>query len=182
MLTLNWTDHQLLTKFYELKPKEEVIQLAKKIWQVTADELKIKDQQEILRQLISLKRLPTKTDKTINQMIHDNEITLSNPFLDPKQRTSLASRCSKIIIQCKFNLMIEQLDEFESVIRRHQLTFNDLQAQLTKLNKEKSTVYNNLVVAAIEERRQAMINRLFRIRQYKIKSFFDEAPAVDNAL
>jgi hypothetical protein len=180
MITLDWTDHYLLTKFYELRPNEELIQLAKSIWKATADELQAKEQQEILRQLIYLKRLPTKTDKVVNQLVNDNQITLSNPFLDPNQRAIFASRCSKTIIQCKFNLMMVQLDEFETVICRHRLTLVSLKEKLTQLNKEKPTIYTTLLVDTIEERRQAMINRLFRIRQHKLKTFFDEAPTVDN--
>ena len=180
MLTLDWNDQVSITKFYGLKPNEELIQLAKKMWQATSDELRVKEQQEILRELIHLKRLPTKTDKLVNQLVHDNQITLSNPFLDPDQRTSFVSRCSKTIIQCKFNLMLVQVDEFEIVIRRHQLLFITLKEKLTKLNKENPAIYTTLLVDAIEDRRKAMMQRFFRIRQYKLTTFFDEAPAVDN--
>ncbi|CAF5047696.1 unnamed protein product, partial [Rotaria sp. Silwood1] len=41
-------DHQLLTTFYELKPNEELIQLAQHLWQITAEEQKTKEQQQIL--------------------------------------------------------------------------------------------------------------------------------------
>ncbi|CAF0856088.1 unnamed protein product [Adineta steineri] len=161
LLELTCADHHLIKKFYNLKPNEEQIELAKKIWQSTADELRAKEQQEILRQHIYLKRLPSKTDKIVNQLVDDNQITLSNPFLDPDQRASFASRCSKIIIQCKFNLMTQQLDELESVVRRHSLTLIDLQNRLFQLNKEDPQLYTNVLIAAIEQRRKAMITRFF---------------------
>src|SRR5262249_10273954 len=117
-------------------------------------------------------------DKIINHLLDDNEKTLSNPFLEQEQRASFASRCSKTIIQCKFNLMMVQIDEFESIIRRHHLTLTNLQDKLSKLNKEKPYMYTILLLDTIEERRQAMIKRFIRIREHKLKTFFDEAPTV----
>ncbi|CAF3087557.1 unnamed protein product [Rotaria socialis] len=180
MLTLDWNDHQLLMKFYELKPDEELIQLAQHIWQVTADEFKTKEQQEILRQRIYLKRLPTKTDQMVNQLLDDTQKTLSNPFLDQDQRSSFASRCSKTIIQCKFNLMIVELDELSIVMHRYDLTLANLNEKLSKLNEENSHIYTTALVNIIEERQQAMIQRFIRMRQHKLKTFFDQAPTIDN--
>jgi hypothetical protein len=180
MLTLDWNDHYLINKFYELKPNEKLIELAKQIWETTANELRTKEQLEILRQRIFLKRIPSKTDKMVNELLTDNQKTLSNPFLQQKQRASFASRCSKTIVQCKFNLMIVEIDEFETIIRHHHRTLNSLQDKLSKLNKENPHIYSILLMDTIEERRQAMINRFIRIRQHKLKTFFDEAPAVDN--
>ncbi|CAF5034534.1 unnamed protein product, partial [Rotaria sp. Silwood1] len=119
MIKLDCNDHQLLRKFYELKPNEELIQLAQHLWQITADEQKTKEQQQILEQRIYLKRLPPETDQMIDQLLNDNRRALSNPFLDPDQRANFASRCSKTIIQCKFNLMIVELDEFAIITHRY---------------------------------------------------------------
>ncbi|CAF1539370.1 unnamed protein product [Didymodactylos carnosus] len=95
MISLDWNDHQLITKFYELKPNEEQIELAKQIWQATANKLQTTEQIEILRQRIILKRLPTKTDKMMNEFLYDNQKTLSSPFLEQKERVSFAYRYSK---------------------------------------------------------------------------------------
>jgi hypothetical protein len=152
LLTLDWNDQVLLTKFYALKPYEELTQLAKKIWQATADELRTKEEEEILRKLISLKRLLTKIDKLVNQLVDDNRITFSNPFLDPDQRASFISRCSKTIVQCKFNLMQVQVDQLETAVRRHQLSFISLKEKLTQLNKENPAIYTTLLVDTIEDR------------------------------
>ena len=181
MIELDWTDHCMIAKFYELKPNEQVIELANMIWQTTDDELKTKDQLEILRQRIFLKRLPTKTDRLVNQLLEDQAISLSNPFLEKDQRASFVTRCSKTIIQCKFNLMTVQMDELETVIRYHHSKLLTLQEELSSsLKNSLSSLRIDSLVAAIEQRRKAMIDRLFRLRQYKLKTFFDEAPAMDN--
>ncbi|CAF1321011.1 unnamed protein product, partial [Rotaria sp. Silwood1] len=160
MIKLDCNDHQLLMKFYESHPNEELINLAQHIWQITVDEQKTKEQEAILRQRLYLKRLPAKTDQMINQLLDDNRTTLSNPFLDPDQRA--------------------KLDEFAIVKHRYDLTLTNLKEQLSNLNKKNPLVYPSLLVNIIKERRQAMIQRFLRIRQHKLKTFFDEAPAVDN--
>ena len=178
MLTYNWNDHQLLRKFYQFTPNDEQIELAKKIWQTIAEEMNTKEQLEILRQRIYLNHLPSQTDQMVNQLLDDHQSTLSNPFLEPQQRASFASRCSKTIIQCKFNLMIVQIDELETVLRRQHQRLTNLQTLLTQLNKEKPHIYTITFKDLIEERRQAMIQRLICIREHKLKTFFDEAPTV----
>ena len=182
MLKLDWNDHQSITNFYALKPDEHVVQLAKQIWQSTDDALKMKDQLEILRQRIFLKRLPPKTDHAVNQLLDDETISLANPFLEKDQRVSFATRCSKAIIQCKFNLMLVQIDEMEKVIQCHHSKVTSFQEQLRMM---KATVGlplpMNAWIDAIEQRRQTMTDRLFRLRQQKLKSFFDQAPTMDNS-
>ncbi|CAF1501088.1 unnamed protein product [Rotaria sordida] len=181
MLKLDWNDHQLLRKFYELKPNEELVQLAQHLWEITADEQKTKEQQQILEQRIYLKRLPPKIDQMIDQLLDDdNRTILYNPFLDPDQRANFASRCSKIIIQSKFLLMTTLLDDFAIVTHRYDLTLTNLKEKLLNLNKENPLVYKTELKDIIEERRQAMIQRFIRIRQHKLKTFFDQAPTVDN--
>ncbi|CAF1518239.1 unnamed protein product [Rotaria sordida] len=181
MLKLDWNDHQLLRKFYELKPNEELVQLAQHLWEITADEQKTKEQQQILEQRIYLKRLPPKIDQMIDQLLDDdNRTILYNPFLDPDQRANFASRCSKIIIQSKFLLMTTLLDDFAIVTHRYALTLTNLKEKLLNLNKENPLVYKTELKDIIEERRQAMIQRFIRIRQHKLKTFFDQAPTVDN--
>ena len=86
----------------------------------------------------------------------------------------------KTIIQCKFNLMIVELDEFAIVTHRYDFTLSNLKEKLFNLHKENSRVYTTLLMDIIEERRQAMIQRAVRIRQHKLKTFFDQAPAVNN--
>ena len=74
--------------------------------------------------------------------------------------------------------MIVQIDELETVLRRHYHRLTNLQTTLTQLNKEKPSIYTITFKDLIEERRQAMIERLICIREHKLKTFFDEAPTV----
>ena len=179
MLQLDWNDHQLLRKFYELKPNEELIQLAQHLWQITADEQKTKEQEEIFQQRIYLTRLPPQIDQMIDQLLNDNINTFFNPLLDTDQRASLVSRCSKIVIQSKFLLLTTILDEFAVSTHRYILTSSNLKEKLFNLNKANPYVNTSLMLNLIEERRQAMIQRSIRARQHKLKTFFDEAPTVD---
>jgi sugar-specific transcriptional regulator TrmB len=175
MLKLDCNDHQSIAHFYSLKPNEEVVQLAKQIWHSADDELKMKDQLEILRQRIFLERLPPKTDRTVNQLLDDETISLANPFLEKDQRVSFATRCSKTIIQCKFNLMLVQIECHHSKVASFQE-----QLRILKTRAGLSLPMNSWI-DAIEQRRQAMTDRLFRLRQHKWKSFFDQAPTMDNS-
>ncbi|CAF1177555.1 unnamed protein product [Didymodactylos carnosus] len=117
------------------------------------------------------------------------------PFIDPdilshtineyvkkgqQQRASFAYCYSKTTIQSKFYLMIIVIDELETVMRHHRSTLINLEDKLSKLHKEKPHIYTTLLLDTIEQRRQAMKQRFFRIREYKLKTFFDEAPTVAN--
>ena len=169
ILFLDSKDHQCLKIFYNLQPNNELIQLAIEIWQATVNELKTKQLMENLRQRIYLKRLPMKIDKTT---------TPSNPFCEQNQHANFISRCSKTIIQCKINLMLIQLDEYEIIMRRHCSILSGLQEKLLHFYRENSHLCPYLLINAIEERRQIMIKRLNRIHQHNLKTFFDEAPTV----
>ena len=92
MIELDWKDNSSIKTFYALRPDEQVILVAKKIWQTTDDELKMKDQLKILRQRIYLKRLPPKTDNLVDQLLDDQSASLSNPFLEKDQRASFVTR------------------------------------------------------------------------------------------
>ncbi|CAF2131114.1 unnamed protein product [Rotaria magnacalcarata] len=178
MIKLNWADQNLIRKFYELKPNEDVIQAAKQLWQIAADELRTKEKQEIFRQCIYLKRLPNKIEQLLNNLLDHNRKTVNNSFYDEDQRVSCDSRCLKMINQCQFNLMLIYLDEFTMCLDRYEKTYQKLKDQLKKKNRENPIIYTNILIDLIEQRRQAMIQRFNRIRQYRLKTFFDQAPAV----
>ncbi|CAF4710848.1 unnamed protein product [Rotaria sp. Silwood2] len=145
MLTLNSNDRHLITKFYELQPNEEQIDIAKQIWQTTFDILKTKEQEEILRKRIFLRRLPTTYDKMIDKSLDYIEPMLSNQVLDKDRRACLVSNYSKTITQYKFDLMTLNLDTLQNVIRGHQQILNDLQQKLLQYCHE-------LMIQAIENR------------------------------
>ena len=182
MLKLDWDDHQSIAHFYALRPNEQVVQLAKQIWESTDAALTMKDQLQILRQRISLKRLPPKTDRAVNQLLDDETISLANPFMEKDQRATFATRCSKTVIQCKLNLMLVQIEEMEKVIQCHHSKVTGFQEQLRMLKTTvSSSLPMNAWIDAIEQRRQTMTDRLFRLRQHTLKSFFGQAPTMDNS-
>ncbi|CAF3912322.1 unnamed protein product [Rotaria sp. Silwood1] len=174
MLTLDSNDRNLITKFYDFKPNDEQVQLAKQIWQTTANMLKTQEQEEILRKRIFLRRLPSAYDKIINQSLDYVKPMLSNKVLDKDRRASLVSNYSKTITQYKFDFMTLTLDTIQNVIRGHQ-------QQLVKLQNKLPQCCNQMLIEAIENRRQAMEKRHELYLKHKLHSFFDEAPtAVSN--
>ncbi|CAF4724016.1 unnamed protein product, partial [Rotaria sp. Silwood2] len=169
MLTLNFNDRDLITKFYELQPNEGQIHIAKQIWQITFDILKTKEQEEIIRKRIFLRRLPTTYDKIIDKSLDYIEPMLSNKALDIDRHAGLVTSYSKTITQYKFDLMTLNLDTIQNVIRGHQQILNDLQKKLSQSCHE-------LMISAIENRRKAMQKRHEIYLKHKLHTFFDEAP------
>ncbi|CAF1688778.1 unnamed protein product, partial [Adineta ricciae] len=105
MLQHNYDDQQAITKFYSLHPTKEQIHLAKKIWQSVAAEFTVKERQEILRKRISLRRLPSSIDRSIDQAVDDIRAMLESSAIDDDECANLASRCSKTITQFKCDVM-----------------------------------------------------------------------------
>ncbi|CAF4695052.1 unnamed protein product, partial [Rotaria sp. Silwood2] len=149
------------------------IDIAKQIWQTTFDILKTKEQEEILRKRIFLRRLPTTYDKMIDKSLDYIEPMLSNQVLDKDRRACLVSNYSKTITQYKFDLMTLNLDTLQNVIRGHQQILNDLQQKLLQYCHE-------LMIQAIENRRKATHKRHETYLKHKLYTFFDEAPATSN--
>jgi hypothetical protein len=142
------------------------------IWQATADELKTKERQEILRKRIFLQRLPVTIDKTIDQSIDHVQPMLSNPVLDKDQCAGLISNYSKTITQYKFDLMALNLNTFQHIIRGYQQTLADLHRKLSQSN------CNRLLKQAIEDRQEAVRKRHELYLEHKLNTFFDEASAM----
>ncbi|CAF3940428.1 unnamed protein product [Adineta steineri] len=170
MLELNSYDHHLINRVYELQPTEEQLHLAKMIWQVTADELKIKEKQEILRKQIFLQQLPVNIDNIIDQSIDHVQPMLSNPLLEKDRRAGLISRYSKTITQYKFDLMTLNLTTFQTIIYGHEQILIGLQEKLLKSCIES-------LKQAIENRQEAMKKRHEIYLKHKLNTFFDEALA-----
>ncbi|CAF1385241.1 unnamed protein product [Adineta steineri] len=170
MLELNLYDHHLINRVYELQPTEEQLHLAKMIWQVTADALKIKEKQEILRKQIFLQQLPVNIDNIIDQSIDHVQPMLSNPLLEKDRRAGLISKYSKTITQYKFDLMTLNLNTFQNIIYGHQQILIGLEEELLKS-------CNEALKQAIENRQEAMKKRDEIYLKHKLNTFFDEAPA-----
>lgn len=96
------------------------------IWMEVTDELRAKEQEEILRKRIFLRRLPSEWDRSINRSTDTLECVLSNSDLDPDYRASLASSCSKTITQFKFDMMAIHLNALQSSNRAHHSKLQEL--------------------------------------------------------
>ncbi|CAF1392573.1 unnamed protein product [Didymodactylos carnosus] len=140
------------------------------IWQTTANELKMKEYEEILRKRIYLQRLPSRIDKIINPTIDPIQLLLANPMLNKDRRVSGISNCSKTILQYEFDLMTINLDTMQNIRHGHEELRLDLQNKLSQSN------WTELIKQSIENRRQAMIERLETYLKHKLNTFFDAAP------
>ena len=112
----------------------------------------MKEQEEILRQRIYLRRLPTTLGKIVDQSLDYTriELILSNQALDKDQRASLISKYSKTITQYKFDLMVLHLDTIQSIVRGHEQSLHDLQMKLSQSS------FHELMIQVIENRQQTM--------------------------
>jgi len=144
------------------------------IWQTSADELKMKEYEEILRKRIYLQRLPSGIDSIINQSIDPIQLLLSNPILNKDRRASLISSCSKTITQYKFDLMAINLDTIQNIRHGHEKLLLDLQNKLSQSN------WAELIKKTITNRQQAMLERHEIYLEHKLNTFFDEAPMASN--
>ena len=169
--------HQaLLREFYNLKPDGTLVDLAQQIWQTTADEMVMKEQKEIFRQCTYLKHLPSHFNELLHAFEDDRRITLSNPLPDPDQSASYTSRVLKLKNQFIFNYLLIKSDEFAICIHRYERTWASFNERLMEFHRENPNVYTNVLIDLIRQRRQAMIERFNRMRHYKVKTFFDQAP------
>ena len=159
---------QLFTNVLVFKEK-----LARTIWQTTGNLLKFKEQEEILQKRIYLRRLPDGLNQLIDESLTFIKPALMNDVIDNDRRACLASKCSKTITQYKFDLMALNLDALEQTIRGHEQTLKDLQLKLFQ-------ICHDTMIQAIEKRQNLMRERHVVYLQYKLQTFFDEAPTTVN--
>ncbi|CAF3586273.1 unnamed protein product [Rotaria socialis] len=88
----------------------------KEYWKQTAVELQALEEVEILRKRISLQRLSPSFDNHVNQSIVPLQTMLSWPIISNEQRAILLSRCSKAVIQYKFDMMTLNILAIEDTI------------------------------------------------------------------
>ena len=144
------------------------------IWHETANELQMKEYEEILRRRIFLQRLPSGIDKIINQSIDPIQLLLANPILNKDRRASLISSCSKTITKYKFDLVTINLDTIQNIRRGHEQLLIDLKDKLSHSDCIET------IKQAIEHRQKAMQERHEVNLKHKLNTFFDEAPTASN--
>lgn len=136
------------------------------IWETTANELKMKEYEEILRKRIYLRRLPSQIEQIINQSI--------DLILDKDERAHHISTCSKTITQYKFDLMISNLDIIQSLKRGYRQKLIELQNRLLKQSHNNEESFKGV----IKNRQENMRKRHEIYLKHKLNTFFDEAPMV----
>jgi hypothetical protein len=146
------------------------------IWQAVANEFKVKEQQEILRKRISLQRISPSLDKSIDQSIETIQKMLSTSVLNKDKRASLASQCSKTVTQYKYDLMMLTLATAENIIRGHARMAMDLKEKLLLIDNANLQLSREELLQTIKHREEIMKKRFETMVQYKVNTFFDEAP------
>ncbi|UJR34495.1 hypothetical protein I4U23_021903 [Adineta vaga] len=160
MLQNNYNDHEAITKFYSLHPSEEQIYLAKKIWQSVAAQLKVKERQEILRKRISLRRLPSSVDRSVDQAVDNIREMLESSVINDDERANLTSQCSKTITQFKCDVMVLTLATMENIIRGHVKEAAELKQKFLSDHSHRSQLTIKELYEAIENRIETMRIRL----------------------
>jgi hypothetical protein len=146
------------------------------IWQAIANEFKVKEQQEILRKRISLQRISPSLDKSIDQSIETIQKMLSTSVLNKDKRASLASQCSKTVTQYKYDLMMLTIATTENIIRGHSQMAMHLKEKLLLIDNANLQLSTEELIQTIKHREEIMKKRFETMIQYKVNTFFDEAP------
>ena len=146
------------------------------IWQALANEFKVKEQQEILRKRISLQRISPSLDKSIDQSIETIQKMLSTSVLNKDKRAGLASQCSKTVTQYKYDLMMLTLATTENIIRGHAQMAMDLKEKLLLIDNANLQLPTEDLIQTIKHRGEIMKKRFETMIQYRVNTFFDEAP------
>jgi len=146
------------------------------IWQAVANEFKVKEQQDILRKRISLQRISPSLDKSIDQSIETIQKMLSTSVLNKDKRAGLASQCSKTVTQYKYDLMMLTLATTENIIRGHAQMAMDLKEKLLLIDNANLQLPTEDLIQTIKHRGEIMKKRFETMIQYRVNTFFDEAP------
>lgn len=108
-------------------------------------------------------------DHSIDHTLTYVKPILMNTIIDKDQRASIACKYSKTITQYKFDLMALNIDTLQHIIRRYQQSLKELHVQLYE-------TCNQSLIEAVENRLQAMRERHHVYLNYKLQTFFDDAP------
>ncbi|CAF3076450.1 unnamed protein product [Rotaria sp. Silwood2] len=180
MLKFDVNDHHLITAVYNLKPDENQIVWMKEHWKATADELHALEEMEVLRKRISLQRLSPSFDNLVDQSTESLQKMLSRTIINCGRRAALASRCSKLVAQYKFEMMALSILAAEDSIRGYKQVAADAKSKLLSIDNDPSLPSTGTLLKAIEERTINMRKRAEQARNHKIQTFFDEASMVIN--
>ncbi|CAF4375053.1 unnamed protein product, partial [Rotaria sordida] len=122
-------------------------------------------------------RLPQSYDKILNQSIAPIQTMLSHAILHKDRRASMVSRCSKTITQYKFDLMAMTIAIAQDTARGYAQLAIHTKNKLCQLDNNSLRTSIEQLIQAIEIRGENMKKRAQELFQYKMISFFEQAPA-----
>ncbi|CAF5003041.1 unnamed protein product [Rotaria sp. Silwood1] len=192
ILILDSTDHRLVKNVYDLKPNKQQIRSIRNIWKALQNKKQMEEQIQILKHRIHSNCLPPafnlldySLDRIDKLILHRSKQSSTNDN-DCKQQTTLAARRLKKIGRFKYDLLElsiaageEKVRYYDKIAKKEKKKLITISDKLKK-NNTNSDMFKQLM-EAIETRQQHMIERADYITQQKIKSFFDEAPASQDA-
>ncbi|CAF3838412.1 unnamed protein product [Rotaria sp. Silwood1] len=191
ILILDSTDHRLVKNVYDLKPNKQQIRSIRNIWKAIYNKNQMEEQIEILKHRIHSNCLPPAFNlldyslDRIDKKLRGSKQSSTNDN-DSKQQTILAARRLKKIGRFKYDLLELSIAAGEQKVRYYDKKAKKEKKKLItisdklKKNNTNSDMFKQLM-EGIEARQQHMIERADYITQEKIKSFFAEAPASQDA-
>ena len=105
---------------------------------------------------------------------------LSTSVLNKDKRAGLASQCSKTVTQYKYDLMMLTIATTENIIRGHAQMAMDLKEKFLLINNANLQLSTDEFIKAIKHREEIMKKRFETMIQYRVNTFFDEAPTASN--
>ena len=101
---------------------------------------------------------------------------LSTSVLNKDKRAGLASQCSKTVTQYKYDLMMLTIATTENIIRGHAQMAMDLKEKLLLIDNANLQLPTEDLIQTIKHRGEIMKKRFETMIQYRVNTFFDEAP------
>ena len=186
MSKMDSTDHRLVQAVYDLKPNKQQIRSIQNRWKAIYNKKQMEEQIEILKHRIHSNRLPPAfnlLDFSLDKI--DKILTRSHSTTVPtNKRTILSARRLKKIGRFKYDMLELSIAAGEDKVRYW--------AKIAEEEKKKMLVQSGVdennqlshelkqLMAAIGAREEHMIQRTDYITEQKLKSFFDEAPMVQD--
>ncbi|CAF4135759.1 unnamed protein product, partial [Adineta steineri] len=118
LLQFDTNDYHLVQTFYDLKPSEDQIISAKRIWQATMDKQQAEQNVAILKKRLYIKRLPASYN-VLDHSIDNIEKMVQNLALHQDESATILSRRQKMIGQFKYDLILLEISTNEQIARNH---------------------------------------------------------------
>ena len=111
-------------------------------------------------------------DRLVDETMLPMESLLSDPIIDKDQRAGVASSCSKLVTQYKFDLLCLNLQAMQIIRRGYQRKLSDL------LHSLSASDWDGSIKQAIIDRQNTMMERHEVYLAHRLNTFFVDAPMV----